>query len=123
MASNKSSNKGEVLKNLLGSNIKRFRVNSGFSQEELSEKAGISVPFLGAIERGEKWPSPANLAGIAQGLGVNPYDLLKPEKTASQDIKKITSKLTKDITVLVNQSVKMMNTVANECNKPKKQKK
>ena len=98
-------------------NIKRFRVNSGLSQEELSEKAGISVPFLGAIERGEKWPSPSTLAGIAIGLEVNPYDLLKPEESASQDIRKITSKLINDITAIVNQSVKMMNTVVNEYNK------
>ena len=113
-----NNGKGEVLNSLLGINIKRFRVNSGLSQEELSEKAEISVPFLGAIERGEKWPSPSNFAGIAQGLEVNPYDLLKPEESASQDIKKITSKLIKDITALVNQSVKMMNTVVNEYNKP-----
>jgi len=121
MTSRNNDGKGEVLKSLLGLNIKRFRVHSGFSQEELSEKAEISVPFLGAIERGEKWPSPSNLAGIAQGLGVNPYDLLKPEETASQDIKKITSKMIKDITVLVNHSVKMMNTVVNEHNKSNKQ--
>ena len=120
MGSKAYSGKGEVLNSLLGINIKRFRVNSGLSQEELSEKAEISVPFLGAIERGEKWPSPSNLAGIAQGLEVQPYDLLKPEESASQDIKKITSKLIKDITVLVNQAVKMMNTVVNEYNKPDK---
>jgi len=111
---------GEILNSLLGLNIKQFRVNSGLSQEELSEKAGISVPFLGAIERGEKWPSPSTLAGIAQGLEVNPYDLLKPEGAASQDIKKITSKLIKDISLLVNQATKMMNKVVNEYNKPDK---
>ena len=120
MALKKISGKGEILNSLLGLNIKRFRVNSGLSQEELTEKAGISVPFLGAIERGEKWPSPATLTGIAHGLGVNPYDLLKPEESASKDIKKITSKLIKDITTLVNQSVKMMNTVVSEYNKADK---
>ena len=112
--------KGEVLKSLLGLNIKRFRVNSGFSIEELSEKAGISVPFLGAIERGQKWPSPSTLTGIAQALDVNVYDLLKPEDTASQDIKKITAKLINDITAIVNQAVKMMNTVVKEHNKQDK---
>ena len=120
MRSKIQSGKGEVLNSLLGMNIKRFRVNSGLSQEELAEKAYISVPFLGAIERGEKWLSPSNLAGIAQGLSVHPYDLLKPEESASQDIKKITTKLIKDITGLVNQSVKMMNTVVNEYTKPDK---
>jgi len=120
MALKTISGKGEVLKSLLGLNVRRFRVNSGLSQEELSEKAGISVAFLGAIERGEKWPSPSTLDGIAHGLGINPYDLLKPEKTASQDIKKITTKLIKDITALVNQSVKMMNTVVSEYSKSDK---
>jgi transcriptional regulator with XRE-family HTH domain len=110
MLNGKKNEKGEVLKTLLGTNIKRFRLNSGYSQEKLSEKAQISVPFLGAIERGEKWPSPSTLSGIAQGLGVNPYDLLKPEGNTSKNIKKITSKLIKDIMILVNQSVKMMNT-------------
>ena len=82
----------------------------------MAEIAEISVPFLGAIERGEKWPSPATLTGIAQALGINPYDLLKPEMVISQDIKKITSKLISDITKIVNQSVKMMNAVVSEHN-------
>ena len=86
----------------------------------MAEKAEISVPFLGAIERGEKWPSPATLAGIAQGLEINPYDLLKPETIASQDLKKITSRLIKDIKAIVDQSLKMMNSVASENNKSDK---
>ena len=111
MASRGGKGKGEALKNLLGLNIKRFRVNSSYSQEELSEKAGISVPFLGAIERGEKWPSPSTFASLAEALEVTPHDMLKPEDVTSQDIKKITTKLIKDITALVNQSEKMINTV------------
>ena len=102
---------GENLKSLLGQNIKHFRIISGYSIEEMAEKAGISIPFLGAIERGEKWPSPSTLAGIAQGLEVHPYDLLKPEGSTSKDIQKITTKLVKDISILVNQSAKMMNSI------------
>ena len=111
---NKNGRKGEALKALVSSNIKRFRENSGFSQQEMAEKAGISVPYLGAIERGEKWPSPATFSGIACGLGVEPYDLMKPENASSQEVKKITEKLIKDITTLVNQSAKKMNTVVRE---------
>jgi transcriptional regulator with XRE-family HTH domain len=110
----KKTGRGEGLKRLLGQNIKCFRGNSGYSQEELAERAGISIPFLGAIERGDKWPSPSTLAEIARGLGVYPYDLLKPEKVASQDIRKITTKLTKDITKLVDNSVKMINSVTRD---------
>ena len=116
---NKNGRKGEALKALVSSNIKRFRENSGFSQQEMAEKAGISVPYLGAIERGEKWPSPVTFAGIADGLEVEPHDLMKPENASSQDVKKITEKLIKDITALVNQSAKKMNTVVRE-SKPEK---
>ena len=52
-------------------------------------------------------------------MGVDPYDLMKPENVSSQDVKKITEKLIKDITALVNQSAKKMNTVVRE-GKPEK---
>jgi transcriptional regulator with XRE-family HTH domain len=109
-----NNRKGEALKGLLSRNIRRFRELAGYSQEELAEKAGISLPFLGALERGEKWPSPSTLAGIAQGLEVYPYDLIKPEHIVSQEITKITGKLVKEINAAVNQSVKAINSVSNE---------
>jgi transcriptional regulator with XRE-family HTH domain len=89
-------------------------VVSGLSQEQLAEKAGISVPFLGAIERGEKWPSPETFAGIAYGLEVEPYDLMKPENSSAQDVRTIVARLARDISALVNQAVKTLNTVARE---------
>ena len=108
---NKNHRKGEALRALVSSNIRRFREYSDLSQQELAEKAGISVPYLGAIERGEKWPSPGTFAGIAAGLELEPYDLMKPENTSSQEVRKITEKLIKDINTLVNQSVKSMNSI------------
>ncbi len=59
---------GDTIKNLLSYNIRLYRDILGYTQEELAEKSGISAPYLGAIERGEKWPSPETLAGIAAGL-------------------------------------------------------
>jgi len=107
-----STKKGEALKGLLSKNIRRYRELAGYSQEELAEKAGISLPFLGALERGEKWPSPSTLAGVAHGLGLNPHDLMKPEDTVSQEITKITGKLVQDINSAVYQSVKAINAAA-----------
>ena len=100
---------GESIRNLLGNNVRLYRENLGYTQEELAEKAGISPPFLGAIERGEKWPSPETLAGIAAGLKVNPYDLLKPEHNISCDINKLTEKMLKEIQKTVNQTVRAIN--------------
>jgi transcriptional regulator with XRE-family HTH domain len=110
----KKNNRGEALKTLLSRNIKLYRVHSGLSQAELAEKAGMSIPYLGAVERGEKWPSPATLAEIARGLGLEPYDLLKPENSSSREVRKAVAKLTKDISALVNETVKTLNNIAKE---------
>jgi len=100
---------GEAIKNLLSKNIRLYRETIGFSQEELAEKAEISPPFLGAIERGEKWPSPETLAGIAIGLKVNPYDLFKPEHIVSSDAHRLTEKMLQDIQITVNQTIRAIN--------------
>ena len=38
---------------LLGKRIKELRKNSGFSQDQAAELAGISGKYLGQVERGE----------------------------------------------------------------------
>jgi transcriptional regulator with XRE-family HTH domain len=106
--------KGEAIKKLLSQNIRLYRETIGFSQEKLAEIAGISPPFLGAIERGEKWPSSETLDGIATGLKVNPYDLLKPEHIVSVDVNKLTGKLVQDIQTAVNQTIRAINVTLQE---------
>jgi transcriptional regulator with XRE-family HTH domain len=64
-----NSEKGEFLRTLASLNIKRFRVNSGLTQEELAEKAGISVPYLGALERGENGQALAPSPELPKGWG------------------------------------------------------
>ena len=110
----RKNKRGDVLKSQLSRNIRFFRVNSGLSQEELAEKAGISVPYLGAIERGEKWPGPAVLGEIAKSLEVEAFTLLKPESTSSREVRRVVDKLALDISALVNESVKMLNKITKE---------
>jgi len=111
----KQKNKlGETIKKLLSRNIRLYRLSIGLSQEKLAETAGISLTYLGSIERGEKWPSPETLAGIALGLKVNPYDLLKPEKTVSGDVHKLTEKMVQDIQTTVNQTIRAINVTLQE---------
>jgi len=106
----KQKNKlGETIKNQLSQNIRLYRETIGLSQEQLAEIAEISPPFLGAIERGEKWPSPETLAGIAIGLKVNPYDLFKPEHIVSSDANRLTEKMLQDIQITVNQTIRAIN--------------
>jgi transcriptional regulator with XRE-family HTH domain len=110
----KRDRKGEDLKALFSQNIKQYRLASGFSLEEFAEKAEISVPYLCAIERSEKWCSPSVFVKLAHALGLEPHDLLKPESASSREVKKVVSKLAKDISALVNQSVKLLNNIAKE---------
>ena len=112
--------KGNALRSLVSLNIRRFRLNAGLSQEDLAERADISVPYMGALERGEKWPSPDTFTGLAQGLGVEPHDLMRPEDAPSREVGQIMGKLVTDINTLVSNSLNMMNTTMRESGKPEK---
>lgn len=37
-----------------------------------AERAGITVSYLGEVERGEKWPTLGIIRSIARGLNVSP---------------------------------------------------
>ena len=65
--------------------IKEARKGSGVSQAELSEKIGISRPYLSQIEAGER-PLKANLQmKIAGVLGVEPEALISFGATSREE--------------------------------------
>ena len=55
----------------VGKNVKNLRVDSGLSQEELADKAGIHQTYLSGVEGGKRNPSIMVLQRIADGLGVD----------------------------------------------------
>ena len=61
----------------LGQRIRAQRKLNRFTQEYLSEKAGISLSFLGHIERGTRKASIETLVSIANALRVSPDLLLQ----------------------------------------------
>ena len=54
----------------LGKRIRELRNMLSFTQEELAEKANISVSFLSMIERAQRMPHVETLATISEVLGV-----------------------------------------------------
>jgi len=99
---------GEELKTALGANIKNFRSHRKLSQAELAERAEISIIYLSNIERGIKYPKPAILLQIAEGLDVEVYELFKPNHTPSpapQDSKKLVNRISKEMTKKVIQTM------------------
>ena len=56
---------------ILGETIRAERIKSGFSQEELAEKANLTRNYIGQTERAEKRITLEALAKIARALGVS----------------------------------------------------
>ena len=63
----------------VGDNIRRLRDARALTQEELAEKAGITVAALSRIERNNAEPRPTTRRKLARALGVEPSDLLPKE--------------------------------------------
>ena len=59
-------------------NIKKYRNFRGFTQEKLSELAGISTDYISELERGKKVPSIKRLDKIAIALDIPTYKFLMP---------------------------------------------
>jgi len=95
---------GKVIKTTLGKNIKFLRIQRGFTQAVLAEKANISIIFLSSIERGTKYPKPDVLARIAKALVVEVFELFKGDLVPS-DSKEMMSHLSEDITKKINVAV------------------
>lgn len=71
----------------IGKNIRKFRVANHLRMEDLAEKVGLSVNYVGALERGEKIPSLETFIHIANCLQVTSNELLADELTTGYQIK------------------------------------
>ena len=59
----------------IGQSIRTFRNKIGMTQQELSEKTGISVQSIRKYESDKVVPKSQNLQSIAKTLGVSPSDI------------------------------------------------
>jgi len=60
----------------IGGNVRRYRKQSELTQQQLAEKAGVSVELIGRIERSRITPSLSMLARIADSLALSLVDLV-----------------------------------------------
>ncbi len=60
----------------LGQNIKFYRIENKLRQEDLAEKIGLSINYVGMLERGEKTPALDTFVEIANALNVSSDVLL-----------------------------------------------
>ena len=77
----------ESVKTILSGNIRRLRLTKDLSQQELAEITNISVPFLSALERGEKFPSAESLGKLSEALEVPLSELFRNDNSSVSDYK------------------------------------
>lgn len=65
-----------LLKNL-GENIKKYRLDSGLSQEKFALKINMDRTYFASVESGKRNISIVNLKKIADGLNITLSELLK----------------------------------------------
>ncbi|WKA31340.1 helix-turn-helix domain-containing protein [Bradyrhizobium roseum] len=59
--------------------MRRLRAARGLSQEALAHESGLNRTYLSGVERSERNVSIDNVARIANGLGIEPWKLLKDD--------------------------------------------
>jgi transcriptional regulator with XRE-family HTH domain len=62
---------------ILGERIRARRHELGLSQEAMAAQIGFHWTFLGQLERGQRNVNLHNLLKLAEGLGVEPGELLR----------------------------------------------
>ncbi len=62
----------------VGLNVKRVRKEHNWSQEEFAFETELHRTYISGIERGIRNPTVLIIAKMANALGVQPMDLLKP---------------------------------------------
>ena len=59
-------------------NLKKIRLQKGFSQESLADECGLHRTYVSSVERGERNITVDSMERLAIALGVDIRDLLKP---------------------------------------------
>jgi transcriptional regulator with XRE-family HTH domain len=93
---------GDEVRGILAQNLKAFRNHRDWSQAVLAEKAGISIPFLSDIERGNKWPYPDTLSNLAKALDIEVYEFFREAKAVKDAEHDFAAKVLRETLVAMN---------------------
>lgn len=69
---------------LLGENVRKYRKQAGLTQEELSERLGITQKHLSVIENGTQFASATLIAKLSKELNVTPGFLFGGDMSSKQ---------------------------------------
>ena len=87
----------QELKELLGQNIKKRRVQRKWSQEKLAENTNLTRNTISDIEAGQDFAGAKTLISLAIALETEVYELFKPEGVLPDKPSDILSKFSEEI--------------------------
>jgi len=96
----------DQLRNIVRTNIRRYRGYRKWTQAELAEKLSISINFLSDIENGKRWISPASMVKFASVLNIEPFELFKPANAPPLSVSALFSKYNDEVVQAVSDSLK-----------------
>jgi len=70
------------LREVFATNLRRLRHEKGMSQDDLAYEAEVSRSYLSQLEKGAYFASLKIVGRLAEALGVEPAELLKPPFSA-----------------------------------------
>jgi len=94
------------IKDLLASNIKKYRTILGLSQAKLAEKVNTSTNYIGLLEIKRKFPSPQMMERLAAALGIDTTELFHKELTSKETIKTYRKAAIEDLQETISQVFK-----------------
>lgn len=68
----------------VGLNVRRFREERGWSQEDLAFESGLHRTYVSGVERGIRNPTVLILDRLAEALGIEPARLIEKVATAGR---------------------------------------
>ena len=98
--------KRESIQDLFGRNVKKYRKAARLTQEQLSEKLGISQKHLSIIETGTQFASASLIGRISETLKISPGELFGG---ANGDMKREIEKMRDEIMSLVSNEIRRQN--------------
>ena len=60
---------------VFGKNLRKYRTNSGLSQEKFAEICDLHRTYISDVERGQRSISLGNVQKVADALKIEPYKL------------------------------------------------
>jgi transcriptional regulator with XRE-family HTH domain len=93
------------IRDLLASNIRKYRHARGWSQAKLAERVDTSAHYIGMLETRHKFPSPEMVEKLAAALDIDSTDLFRSDLDPDETIKSLQKAVLADMGDLVGNFV------------------